>query len=617
MTMTRRIAGLFLGVALVAGLLAAPSQAAGTLSWPHFLQIHVEAHRADTRVIIDTPYGNQYAARWVSPPGVAKGDYLLRIDQTGFVRSLDSKLTFFRQAAQGTGLRVTITAPGVDGNDTFSYDPSTQPMKSTGETHAGPPGNTVTDTGQPSGPPLPRFSLPMDFELNVGKVCRPNQAFQIATQWLPNEQVSQSGVGVGTYRIRLNGDGTVTSLDGQLAFHPVPTPAVDRNEPNILGVMLLHACDDVKPSADGVDIIGYDRDPADGTLRHMTTFEQRPDAGYGWQQFGALSSEPREFFGGGNYMILHRPPANLIDPVTRIAGAGRTATAAAISRAGFPDGRALAAVIARADNFPDALAGTPLAVAKQGPLLLTSPDSLDPEAEAELRRAVPTGKTVYLLGGTGALAPAVADRLRALGYDVVRYAGNDRYETAAAIARDGLKNPATLFLTTGTNFPDALAAGAAAAKVGGAVLLTSGATIPPPTAQQIGTQSSAKRYAVGGPAAQADPGATPIVGGDRFETSTKVAATFFNDATTAGLASGANFPDALAGGALIASRGGPLLLTSPGGLSPVVFDHLAARLNAVASAVVFGGTSAVTDAVITGTQWAISCHERRARNARV
>ena len=75
-----------------------------------------------------------------------------------------------------------------------------------------------------------------------------------------------------------------------------------------------------------------------------------------------------------------------------------------------------AVVLARADSFPDALAGTPLAAAKSAPLLLTGSASLDSRTMAEIQRVLTPGKTVFLLGGSVALSPSIANTLGAAGY---------------------------------------------------------------------------------------------------------------------------------------------------------------------------------------------------------
>jgi hypothetical protein len=295
-----------------------------------------------------------------------------------------------------------------------------------------------------------------------------------------------------------------------------------------------------------------------------------------------------------------------LDPVSRLAGSDRVATAIAISKDAFPAASAGAVVLSRSDLFADALAGTPLAVAKGGPLLLTASTSLDGRTRSEIQRVLPSGETVYLLGGTGALSSSVEAEIVAAGYQAVRYAGNDRYGTAVAIADQGLSNPATLLLATGTNFPDALSGGAAAAKVSGAILLTAGSAMPPATADYLSAHPSATRWALGGPAAAADPGATAIVGADRYETSRKVAETFFSTLDTVGVASGTNFPDALSGGAHVGKKGGPMLLTSPSSLSATIRGYLEANAAAIGAAFVYGGAAAVSNAVLSAVRAAIT-----------
>ena len=184
-------------------------------------------------------------------------------------------------------------------------------------------------------------------------------------------------------------------------------------------------------------------------------------------------------------------------PVTRLAGTDRIATAVAVSQNSFPAGNAGAVVLARGDDYPDALVGGPLAAAKNAPLLLTEGSTLPGATATEIKRVLPAGGTVYVLGGTSAVPATVAGQLTSLGYSVVRYSGADRYATAVAVAK-ALGSPTTVLLATGTNFPDALAAGPAAAHVHGAILLTNGSTVPTETASYLAGAHTT--YAIGGPA---------------------------------------------------------------------------------------------------------------------
>src|SRR5260221_8947409 len=114
-------------------------------------------------------------------------------------------------------------------------------------------------------------------------------------------------------------------------------------------------------------------------------------------------------------------------PVHRIFGQDAIDTSIAVSRAGFPlSGSAASVVIARSDHFADALAGGPLAAARNGPLLITpgasTSNQSDPRVLAEIQRVVPRGGTVYILGGTLALSPNIDAQLTTNGYVVQRIA---------------------------------------------------------------------------------------------------------------------------------------------------------------------------------------------------
>jgi YVTN family beta-propeller protein len=287
-----------------------------------------------------------------------------------------------------------------------------------------------------------------------------------------------------------------------------------------------------------------------------------------------------------------------LDPVVaRRAGTDRFGTATAISDAAYDPQAADAVVLARSDTYPDALVGAPFAASKNAPLLYTSGASLPAETSAEITRVLAPGKTVYLLGGTSAIPASVATQLTGMGYLVTRLSGSDRYATAVAVA-DAMGDPSVVFLATAGNYADALAAGPAAANTKGAILLTEGTTLPPETSAYLQAHPGTT-YAIGGPAAAADPSASAISGSDRYATAALVAQQFFASPTTVGLASGTTFADALPAAAYLARVGGPLLLTDPNTLPTSAATYLVAAQSGVTSAFVFGGTSAVSTAAQT------------------
>ncbi|MGN6246427.1 MAG: cell wall-binding repeat-containing protein [Motilibacteraceae bacterium] len=290
-------------------------------------------------------------------------------------------------------------------------------------------------------------------------------------------------------------------------------------------------------------------------------------------------------------------------PVQRLAGQDRIGTSIAVSQDEFAAGSARTAVLARSDLFADALAGGPLAANQRGPVLLTKPTSLDSGVVAELQRVLPKGNTVFLLGGPGALSASVEKAVVAAGYKSKRIYGADRYATAVAIARS-LGNPSTIFEATGLDFPDALAAGPAAALSDAAILLTKGTGQAAITKQYLASVPSTTRYAVGGPAAAADPQATPLSGADRIATASLVAARFFPTPTRVGVATGYNFADAMVAAPGLGADGSPLLLTTSSALSPASASYLTSHTSGITKLTVFGGSSVVTDAVVPQLQQA-------------
>ena len=160
---------------------------------------------------------------------------------------------------------------------------------------------------------------------------------------------------------------------------------------------------------------------------------------------------------------------------------------------------------------------------------------------------------------------------------------------------------------TGLGFADALSGGTAASALDGAVLLTAGSNQATATSAYLGSHPALTRYALGGPAAAADPSAIAIVGVDRYDTSAKVAAAFFNGPTAMGAASGANFPDALSGGAHAGAKHAPLVLVPPSGpLTDSVGAYLVAHAGTIAAGYLYGGPAAVGDDVLGELQQAIT-----------
>ena len=180
---------------------------------------------------------------------------------------------------------------------------------------------------------------------------------------------------------------------------------------------------------------------------------------------------------------------------TRIGGTNRYATAAAISEATF---QPLVPVVylATGEAFPDALAGAAAGAFSGGPVLLVTKDAVPPETDAELQRLLPV--SIVILGGTSAVSPAVEEAVANRSLQVSRAAGDDRYGTSVAVSAATFETAENVYLSTGVNFPDALAGGPVAAAGAGPLLLVPGACIPSSVQAEIDRLGATRIFLMGG-----------------------------------------------------------------------------------------------------------------------
>ncbi len=299
-------------------------------------------------------------------------------------------------------------------------------------------------------------------------------------------------------------------------------------------------------------------------------------------------------------------------PASRLAGPDRYATAIAVSSefAPFFGAEGTYVYIASGANYPDALSAAPAAAHRGAPLLLTPPTRLPASVAAEIARLEP--ERIIVAGGPGAVSAAVVTALRGLVDDpakVVRLGGANRYETSRLLIDDAFGTAATAFVATGRNFPDALAAGAAAAAVGGPVILVNGlaSLADGDTRALIDELDVETLYVAGGvgvvsAALAADLATIPGVvaverlgGADRYETSLEINRAVFSTATTAYLATGTGFADALAGAALAGTQSAPLYTVRRTCIPDDVHTHF--RTIEVDALTLLGGTGVLTAAV--------------------
>ncbi len=128
-------------------------------------------------------------------------------------------------------------------------------------------------------------------------------------------------------------------------------------------------------------------------------------------------------------------------------------------------------------NFPDALSISALSYFSKTPILLTLAEKLPFSVKSFISRHYSVQKIV--IGGEGVVSSRIYDEINASE----RWAGKDRYETCAVVAKNSILrglNVNSAAIAVGENFPDGLVAGFFAGSEKIPVLLTEKFKIPSP-----------------------------------------------------------------------------------------------------------------------------------------
>jgi putative cell wall-binding protein len=308
----------------------------------------------------------------------------------------------------------------------------------------------------------------------------------------------------------------------------------------------------------------------------------------------------------------------------RIAGPDRYATAVSVSTAAFAPGVERVFLASGAD-YPDALSAAPIAAALGAPLLLTSPTALPAVVATELRRLAPTVEVV-IVGGLGVVSAAVEARVTQLGFTVVRVQGANRYATSRAMIERSAPPSTTLYLATGRNYPDALAAAAAAGSAGAPVMLVDGAlsALDDATLQLIAAREVDQVLIAGGTGvvstaieqqlASLGYAVQRLAGADRYATAVAINTFAFPTATRAFVATGVGFADALAGAVYAGIESAPLYSSSPFCVPRSTRVDIVDRLQA-SRVTLLGGTGVLGPAVQAMQSCSTADDDRRTSEA--
>jgi putative cell wall-binding protein len=230
--------------------------------------------------------------------------------------------------------------------------------------------------------------------------------------------------------------------------------------------------------------------------------------------------------------------------------------------------------------------------------------------------ATTAGLLPLAAGGAGATA----------SFDLTRFAGADRYDTAAKISAGSFAAATDVVVTTGENFPDALAGNYLAGTRSAPILLTQKSSVPATTQAEINRLNPQRVWVLGGTDAVAAGGVpttsgtvTRIGGATRYETAAQAGSTgtvgTLGGAPTAIIATGDKFADALSAGPAAYANNFPLFLT-PGAPATALNAATKAALTArgIKHVIIMGGSAAISTAVESEIQ-AMNITTERAQGA--
>lgn len=311
-------------------------------------------------------------------------------------------------------------------------------------------------------------------------------------------------------------------------------------------------------------------------------------------------------YGAGSARDLGCREALVPFPTERLAGPNRYDTAVEISQRYHADDDVRTVYLATGARYPDALSLAPAAAQPGNALLLTPQAELRGTVAAELARLDPAD--VVIVGAEDSVSARVEQQVAAAvpGVRIERLDGANRYETSVLIAEHAFPDATLAYVASGQVFPDALSAAPVAASRNAPVILTPQAGLHEAVEAYVAASSIRHLVIAGGqPSVSAATesqlraliGVAPqrIAGENRYDTNRQLAATVSSgQQSEALLASGLNFPDALAG-ASVAAGAGPLLLARtdcvPTETADVITDEYRPGI-----VVVLGGTPTLTEA---------------------
>ncbi|KPU43440.1 N-acetylmuramoyl-L-alanine amidase LytC precursor [Oxobacter pfennigii] len=211
-------------------------------------------------------------------------------------------------------------------------------------------------------------------------------------------------------------------------------------------------------------------------------------------------------------------------------------------------------------------------------------------------------------------AAIVAAALLTTGYQISvqaapvsnRIAGNDRYQTAVEVSKQGWDKSSYAVLATGEDFPDALCAAPLARILDAPILLTGKNVLEPKVSDELARLGAKDVYIIGGTGVISDDvkkqvellgiKTERVSGSDRYQTSLEIAKRI-QGSTEVVIATGEDFPDALSIAPAAAIKTLPIILTPKDKVPDETMSYLSN--SGFGKAYVVGGTGVINGSVMT------------------
>lgn len=294
---------------------------------PQYIRIHVPSVTSDTRIQVSAYFA---ATKWVSQPLLAPGDYMIRIDPDGFVRSIDSKLGFVRGTdALNPGVSVYVLNPDSrNGADFASYEwvrndsyPSGALKWVSGGFVSFEPGSlAISSTGNSiefSSARETLFNEKIMLRVHLESVT-PWTQLRIPFYWKKVAYLSQKPLPAGDYWIQLGPDPNpsdpssapyVLSLDGRIPFRQI---RLNHNPDQVLGIYVGNP----RMGQVGFDVVAFAHNfrRANSLQTMMGPLPTGPDNGLGYipclgvadpnAAVPDFATIPTQTLSAGNYIIV-------------------------------------------------------------------------------------------------------------------------------------------------------------------------------------------------------------------------------------------------------------------------------------------------------------------------